>query len=152
MVDETLVSVSETALERLLHGDRDAVRAAVSADVPQSTPIGEVELNEEYTLTGVVRSISDVNTFQRSDGSDGQVRNIRIQDRTGDIRVALWGDKADFEMSVGDYVHLHNAEVDTGYEEQTEASVGYNSTLKVIPHENIDPGERYVTITMEDTE
>lgn len=149
MDGETVVKIPPVALEALLHGEESAVRVPVSPDAPQSTPIGETELGEEYTLVGVVRSISDINTFQRNDGTDGQVRNVRIQDRTGDLRVALWGEKADIQMDVGDYLHLFNAEVDTGYEENKEASVGYNSTLKVIPQSEVDT-ERQITVVVED--
>ena len=146
MVDETVVELQAEELGKLLRGERGSVRTTVSPDAPQSTPIAETALNETYTLTGVIRSLSDINTFQRDDGTEGQVRNVRIQDRTGDIRASLWGDWADLEMSVGDYLHLFGAEVDTGYEDQKEASVGYDGTAKVIPYDEIDT-ERFVTIT-----
>lgn len=146
MESETLVEIPTAALEKLLRGERDTVRASVTPNAPQSTPIGETQLNEEHTIVGVVRSISDINTFQRNDGTDGQVRNVRIQDRTGDIRVALWGDKAEIQMEVGDYLHLFDAEVDTGYEDAKEASVGYDSTLQVLPQSEVDT-DQHVTIT-----
>ncbi len=149
MESETVVELSEQALEKLLSGERNTVRGRVSADAPESTPIGATELNEEYTITGVVRSIDDVNTFQRNDGTQGQVRNVKIQDRTGDIRVSLWGDKADITMEIGDYLHLFNAEVDTGYQDQKEASVGYKSTAKVIPEPEVN-NERHITVTIAD--
>jgi replication factor A1 len=145
MGSETVLEVDPRELRALLNGERQTIRVPVSPDAPKSTPIVDTALNNRYTLTGIVRSVSDVRTFQRDDGSEGRVRNVRIQDRTGSIRVALWGDHTALEMDVGDYLHLFDAEVDTGYQDDKEASVGYDASAKVIPHTEIDD-ERYITI------
>ncbi len=56
--------------------------------VPENTPIEDVEIDQVVDLAGVVRSADPKRTFDRDDGSEGQVRNIRVQDATDDIRVA----------------------------------------------------------------
>lgn len=144
MVRELVAEVSESDLRELLRGETESLRLPTSNDAPLSTPIAETELNETYTITGVVRSVEETNTFDRDDGSEGQVRNVTLQDRTGDIRVSLWGDKADVDISVGDYLHLFGAEVDTGYQEKREASVGYDSTMRAIP---ADEADQQITLT-----
>lgn len=76
-------------------GNRGAVEE-VDEDieyVPESTPIEDIEIGQTVDLAGVVRSADPKRTFDRDDGSEGQVRNIRVQDATGDIRVAMWGEK-----------------------------------------------------------
>src|SRR6056297_3281434 len=99
---------------------------------PDADPIEAVELEETVDIAGVVRSADPVRTFDRDDGSEGQVRNIRIQDATGDIRVALWGDKADKEIQPGDEVLAADVEIQDGWQDDLEASASWNSTIVVL--------------------
>jgi replication factor A1 len=80
----------------------------------------------------VVRSADPKRTFDRDDGSEGQVRNIRIQDETGDIRVALWGDLADRDVAPGDEVQLTDVEIQDGFQDDLEASANWRSTLTTL--------------------
>ena len=100
--------------------------------VPDSTPIEEVEIGQTVDLAGVVRSADPVRTFDRDDGSEGQVRNIRVQDATGDIRVALWGEKADVDVGPGDEIALADVEIQDGWQDDLEASAGWRSTVSVL--------------------
>ncbi|MFC6797032.1 MULTISPECIES: single-stranded DNA binding protein [unclassified Haladaptatus] len=99
--------------------------------VPESTPIADLEIGMNADIGGVVRSADPKRTFDRDDGSEGQVRNIRVQDSTGDIRVALWGEKADYEIAPGDEVHLADVEIKDGWQEDMEASAGWRTTITV---------------------
>jgi replication factor A1 len=99
---------------------------------PESTPIEQVEIGETVDVAGVVRSADPKRTFDRDDGSEGQVRNVRIQDGTGDIRVALWGDKADKEIAPGDEILAADVEIDDGWQDDKEASAGWQSTVVVL--------------------
>ena len=115
-------------------GNRGAVEA-VEADVeyvPESTPIESLEIGETVDIAGVVRSADPKRTFDRDDGSEGQVRNIRVQDATGDIRVAMWGEKADIEVGPGDEVALADVEIQDGWQDDLEASAGWRSTITVL--------------------
>ncbi|WP_247729924.1 single-stranded DNA binding protein [Halovivax limisalsi] len=118
-----------------LHVGNQGTVEVVDADVeyvPDATPIADVEIDQTVDLKGVVRSADPVRTFDRDDGSEGQVRNIRVQDATGDIRVALWGDKADVDLGPGDEVALADVEIQDGWQDDLEASAGWRSTISVL--------------------
>jgi replication factor A1 len=115
-------------------GERGAVEGieeAVEYD-PETTPIGALEIGQTVDIAGVVRSADPKRTFDRDDGSEGQVRNVRIQDDTGDIRVALWGEKADKEIAPGDEVLAADVETEEGWQDDLEASANWRSTVVVL--------------------
>jgi replication factor A1 len=123
----------EGALE--LHvGDRGAVDEVDEAVdfQPDATPIEAAELEATIDISGVVRSTDPKRTFERDDGSEGQVRNVRVQDDTGDIRVALWGEKADLDIGPGDELFLAEVEIQDGWQDDLEASAGWGSTVVVL--------------------
>ena len=118
-----------------LHVGEQGAVDEIEADVdfvPETDPIDGVEMDEVVDLAGVVRSADPKRTFDRDDGSEGQVRNVRIQDDTGDIRVALWGEKADKEIAPGDEVFVADAEIQDGWQDDLEASAGWRSTVVVL--------------------
>jgi replication factor A1 len=96
---------------------------------PEATPIDALELEETADIAGVVRSADPKRTFDRDDGSEGQVRNVRLQDDTGDIRVALWGEKADADVGPGDELLVTDVEIQDGWQDDIEASAGWQATL-----------------------
>jgi len=99
---------------------------------PETTPIDDVEIGKRVDIAGVVRSTDPKRTFDRDDGSQGQVRNVRIQDDTGDIRVALWGDQADTDLAPGDEVLAADVEIEDGWQDDREASANWRSTVVVL--------------------
>ena len=105
--------------------------------VPESTPIDDLEIDQQVDIAGVVRSADPKRTFDRDDGSEGQVRNIRVQDATGDIRVALWGEKADIDVGPGDEVALADVEIQDGWQDDLEASAGWQSTVTVLETDSV---------------
>ncbi len=113
------------------HGALEAIDETVEYE-PESTPIDEVEMGQTVDITGVVRTSDPKRTFERDDGSEGQVRNVRVQDDTGDIRVALWGEKADIDVGPGDRVAVADAEIQDGWQDDLEASAGWQSTVTVL--------------------
>jgi len=117
-------------------GDRGVVEPTDTevSYVPDATPIEDVELDESFDIAGVVRSADPKRTFDRDDGTEGQVRNVRVQDETDDIRVALWGDKADLEVGPGDEVLFVDVAIQDGWQDDLEASANWQST--VVPLED----------------
>ncbi len=135
--------VRERDGELELHvGDRgtvDAVDAEVTYE-PDTTDIGDVAMGETVDLAGGVIETGEKRTFERDDGSTGQVRNIRLTDDTGEIRVALWGEKADREIDLADRVVLTDVEIQDGWQDELEASAGWRSTVTVLDTEPTTPG------------
>jgi replication factor A1 len=115
-------------------GDRGAVEPIdeqIDYD-PDTTPIERVEIDTTVDIAGVVRSTDPKRTFDRDDGSEGQVRNVRLQDDTGDIRVALWGETADLDVAPGDEILVADAEIQDGWQDDLEASAGWQSAVVVL--------------------
>ncbi|WP_254536908.1 single-stranded DNA binding protein [Halomarina litorea] len=100
--------------------------------VPETTPIDDLEIDTVADIAGVVRSADPKRTFDRDDGSEGQVRNVRVQDKSGDVRVALWGEKADADIGPGDEVLFADVEIKDGWQDDLEASAGWRSTVSVL--------------------
>ncbi|PSP92223.1 replication factor A [Halobacteriales archaeon QS_9_68_42] len=108
--------------------------------VPNATDIADVELGETVDVAGVIRSADPKRTFDRDDGSEGQVRNVRVQDKTDDIRVALWGPKADLDVGPGDEVFCADVEIQEGWQDDLEASAGWQSAVVVLDGAEPDRG------------
>ena len=100
--------------------------------VPDTTDVGSLELGETADIAGGVIETDPKRTFDRDDGSEGQVRNVRIKDETGDIRVALWGELADRDIDLADYVVFTDVEIQDGWQDDLEASAGWQSTVAVM--------------------
>ncbi|WP_435144908.1 single-stranded DNA binding protein [Halobaculum sp. P14] len=121
-------------------GNRGAVEE-VDADVeyvPDTTDIAALELGDTVDIAGGVIETSDTRTFDRDDGSEGQVRNVRIKDETGEIRVALWGEKADKDIDLADHVVFTDVEIQDGWQDDLEASAGWQSTVSVLEDADAD--------------
>ena len=115
------------------HGDVNPADEDVRFD-PDASPIESLEIDETADIAGVVRSADPKRTFEREDGSEGQVRNVRLQDDTDDIRVALWGEKADRDLGPGDEVLFVDVQIQDGWQDDIEGSADWRST--VIPLED----------------
>jgi replication factor A1 len=115
--------------------------------VPEATDIGTLEIGQTVDIAGVVRSADPKRTFDRDDGSEGQVRNVRVTDETGDVRVALWGEKADRDLGPGDEVFLADVEIQDGWQDDIEASAGFRSTVVKLDGTTAKPPERGETGT-----
>ncbi|UIP01235.1 single-stranded DNA binding protein [Halobaculum sp. CBA1158] len=108
--------------------------------VPETTDIADLELDEVADIAGGVIETSEKRTFDRDDGSQGQVRNVRIKDDTGEIRVALWGDKADRDIDLADRVAFTDVEIQDGWQDDLEASAGWRSSVSVLEDADGDAG------------
>ena len=115
-------------------GDRGTVER-VDEDVeyvPETTDIADVEIGRTVDIAGGVIETDPKRTFDRDDGSEGQVRNVRVKDGTGEIRVALWGEKADVDVDLADRVVLTDVEIEDGWQDDLEASANWRSTVSVL--------------------
>lgn len=98
---------------------------------PDPTPVADLQIDETYDVAGVVTDTGETRTFDRDDGSQGKVRNVRLRDDTGEVRVALWGEKADLSFAPGDEVAILNMQAQEGWNDGVEGSVNWNSTVYV---------------------
>ena len=108
--------------------------------VPETTDIERVEIGQTVDIAGGVIETDSKRTFDRDDGSEGQVRNIRLRDETDDMRVALWGEEADTDIELADRVLVTDAEIQEGWQDDLEASAGWQSTVTVLDGET-DAGD-----------
>ena len=104
--------------------------------VPETTDIADLEIDQTADIAGGVVETDPTRTFDRDDGSQGQVRNVRIKDETGEIRVALWGDKADADVDLADHLLVTDAEIQDGWQDDLEASANWRSTVTVLDGES----------------
>ena len=123
-------------------GSRGAVEAVDDEVeyVPETADVASVDIDDVVDLSGGVIETSDLRTFDRDDGSQGQVRNVRLRDETGDIRVALWGDHADADVDLGDHVLVTDVQIQDGWQDDLEASANWRSTVSVVDREPVTGG------------
>jgi replication factor A1 len=117
--------------------------------VPETDPIAGLEIDQTVDIAGGVIELDEKRTFDRDDGSQGQVRNIRVKDDTGDIRVALWGDKADVDVDLGQYVVLTDVLVKDGWQDSLECSANWRSTVSVLDERPADAPRHDASATSE---
>lgn len=144
MTREAVVRTTEDRIAELLRKDIDELTLDVISPGVTPTKLKDVEYGMRVDIAGIVRSIDSKTEFTRKDGSPGQVRGVRIQDSTADIRCACWGDHADFELSQGDPLLLRNVEIQDGWQDDIEASVGWQSEMELLEELDIE----YVTIQL----
>ncbi|MFC6726333.1 OB-fold nucleic acid binding domain-containing protein, partial [Halobium palmae] len=121
-------------------GNRGAVEPIEEAIeyVPETDDIGSLEIGQTVDIAGGIIEVDEKRTFDRDDGSTGQVRNVRLKDETGEIRVALWGDKADKDVDLADRVVFTDVEIQDGWRDDLEASAGWRSTVSVLEDADAD--------------
>ena len=91
---------------------------------------------QSVDIAGRVVSIYGVRSFNRESGS-GKVSNLLIMDETGNVRVVLWGDKAEpVEKNMikrGDIVQIRSGYTRTGLSGDVEIHVGRRGRVLVNP-------------------
>lgn len=88
----------------------------------------------DVTITGRVIYVSQPRKFHSRDGEEGIKRSIYIADKTGVIKVVLWGDKATSinpENLIGKVVRLSHLSVRRKAGGRLELSAGLRSTIEV---------------------
>ncbi len=114
-------------------GDRGAIEKGVERVefAEKITSISDVRIGVPCTVEGVVEDAGSLREFTRSNGSTGKVRNIVLSDSTGEIRAALWGDRATVidEGSVGRRIVVRDCMPKSGFNDQLELSVDWRSGL-----------------------
>ncbi|MBA7597510.1 hypothetical protein ES703_04513 [subsurface metagenome] len=91
----------------------------------------------EVDIVGRVVATSDIREFERPDGSTGKVASLMLMDSTGQVRVALWDERAELvkDLRLGTAVKLENASVRPGLRDGLELSLGSRGRLLLNPPE-----------------
>ncbi|MGZ4941215.1 MAG: OB-fold nucleic acid binding domain-containing protein [Halobacteriota archaeon] len=114
-------------------GDRGAIEKGVERIdfTEQITPISDVKIGIPCTVEGIIDDVGSLREFTRNNGSVGKVRNVVLRDNTGEIRAALWGDRATAidEGSVGRRIIARDCLPKSGFNDQMELSVDWRSGL-----------------------
>jgi ssDNA-binding replication factor A large subunit len=63
--------------------------------------IAELKDREEVTIVVKVTKINDTRTFKKRDSGEGRVRNLSVEDETGNCRLALWDEDTELPEKAG---------------------------------------------------
>jgi len=98
------------------------------------TLIGDIEINESYSIIGYVTGLDELREFQRKDGSTGRVVNIHLSDDSGRIKAALWDKQTEIihEVDIGTKLQATDCYAKSGWNDEVELSVGERSTITIL--------------------
>jgi replication factor A1 len=94
-----------------------------------STQIAELSKShrgKRLNIVGIVKRIFPPSTFERKDGTQGKVMRFVLSDRTGEVPVVVWNEKADElekTLKVGDELQVVNGKVKKALTEGSEIHV-----------------------------
>lgn len=94
----------------------------------------EIGMNN-VDVEGKIATIYDVKTFTKKDGSEGQVQNIVIADKTSKVRVTFWSEDIDqiAKAKEGDIIRILHGYVKEGFRGGVEYQVGRKSEITLNP-------------------
>ena len=108
---------------RIIKGDYDVVEIS-----QEFTPIADLNEQKNVSILGIVSKLQDIRTFiRRTDNTEGKLRNFDVKDTTGEIRVTVWGDDTDIEISKGDLIKIIGGDV--RYDEYTQSQYSMNTNF-----------------------
>ena len=98
------------------------------------TLIGDIEINDSYSVEGYVTGLDEIREFKRKDGSTGRVVNIHLSDDSGRIKAALWDNQTEIiqDIDIGIKLQITNCYAKSGWNDEVELSVGERSTITII--------------------
>jgi replication factor A1 len=98
------------------------------------TPIADIGINSAYSVSGEVSGIEAIHEFERTDGTKNRVSNIYVSDKTGRIKVALWGEHAEIinELDIGSEIRIIDAYAKPGRNEEIELSAGARTRIEIL--------------------
>ena len=123
-------SLSNSWNGRIIKGDYD-----VPEFQEEILKIGDAKEAEKVTIIGVITKIYDTITFDKNDGSEGQVRSIEVTDDTGSIRVTLWNKETEIAMDKGNIIKISggNVEFDDYAGDSYRLNTGWNASIVINP-------------------
>ena len=85
-------------------------------------------------IIGVVKGLSQISSFKRANGTQGQVMRIRLADDTGRVRAVLWDDRVNSvkDTKRGDVLEIEGGQVRRGLGNVLEVHVGGFGQVKFL--------------------
>jgi replication factor A1 len=85
-------------------------------------------------IVGVVKGLSQISSFKRANGTQGQVMRIRLADDTGRVRAVLWDDQVNSvkDTKRGDVLEIEGGQVRRGLGNVLEVHVGGFGQVKFL--------------------
>lgn len=98
------------------------------------TNIADIIPGESYSVQGKVSEIGELREFEREDGTENVVANLELKDKTGSIKLTLWGDQAYVieDLDIDSEIQIINAYAKSGLNEEIELSVGNRSRVIIL--------------------
>jgi len=125
--------------------DEAAVRIVASelgVEIPQESFRHEILIKDiisglnNVTVVGHITRIYSVQTFIRSDMTEGKVAHLLISDRTGELKVVLWNDKASIiengKVEEGQIVRVTHGYTREGRNGKLELHLSERGNLQVL--------------------
>jgi len=83
-------------LQTIFETEFTSLKSSQISEDPPIQDIGTIKPQQGLAcIQGVLQSMSEVNEFNRLDGTTGRVASMEIQDTTGMMRVVAWGDNVE---------------------------------------------------------
>jgi len=116
-------------------GSRSSITKETLVDIeaPPPVPIASIKPGPKlYTTRGVVIERTDPREIETKEGRKTRVSNIRVEDGTGRIRVALWDNHAQVveSLRMGDAIRLTGIRARESYDGQLEASTVFLTQIE----------------------
>ncbi|MGI6482935.1 MAG: OB-fold nucleic acid binding domain-containing protein [Methanobacterium sp.] len=127
------VSLSHSWIGRIEKGDFD-----VPEYQENILKLGDAHEMKNVTLLGLVSKVYDTITFERDDGSTGNVKSLELEDDTGAIRVTLWNEDTETEIKKGDIMKIIGGNIEFDDYSGTNYRVNTNWNSKIIINPTLD--------------
>jgi replication factor A1 len=94
--------------------------------------IAEIRKKMRASVLGIVQQVYPVSTFERSNGSQGKVMRLQLDDGTGQITAVFWNEKTDElgDIERGVSLQILNGRVKEGLNGQLELHVGKSTQIE----------------------
>lgn len=114
----------------------------------------EETLHSEIEIKNLISGLNDVNvagrvitvlpiqTFSRSDLTEGKIARLQLADNTGEIRLVLWNDKSNIvetgNIRIGQIIKVLHAYVRQGIDGKLELHIGRKGGVEVDPSNAVE--------------
>lgn len=113
--------------------DEKSILARSDEQVPFSfSPFSAIRNEGMYSVRGVISRVDPPRAFTSKNKGSSHVRNLVLADGNSEIRVVIWGDRANQQIIPGDELALYHVAAKPARTGGTELHVGWGSVLEVL--------------------